>query len=89
MVTGVLVSVAVMVFAIVAHEASRPVRTFQRIAAIALVLSCLPDVAVGYGVIRGEGLTLAAIFTTMHVAAWAITVVLLPRLAPAPTTPVG
>jgi hypothetical protein len=53
--TAVLVAIAVVVFAIVAREASQPLRTYSRIAFLALVLSCLPDVALGLGLIRGEG----------------------------------
>lgn len=60
--TAALVAIAVVVFAIVASEASKPLRIFNRIAFVALVLSCLPDVALGYGLIRGEGWTLAAVF---------------------------
>jgi hypothetical protein len=43
-------------------------------------VSCLPDVALGFGLVRGEGWPLAIVFTLMHVAAWAVTVTLLPRL---------
>jgi hypothetical protein len=43
--TAVLVTIAVVVFAIVSNEASNPIRTYRRIAFIALALSGLPDVA--------------------------------------------
>jgi hypothetical protein len=78
--TAVLVTIAVVVFAIVASEASKPVHTYYRIAFVALVLSCLPDLALGFGLIRGEGWPLAVVFILMHIAAWAVTVSMLPLL---------
>ena len=42
--TAVLVTLAVFVFAWVAEMASRPLRTFRRIALGALIVSCLPNV---------------------------------------------
>ena len=78
--TAVFVAIAVMVFAIVAREASRPIRTYNRIAVVALVLSCVPDLAIGFGLIRGEGWTLAVVFILMHIAAWAVTVSMLTHL---------
>ena len=74
------VAIAVGVFAIVASEASKLLCTFNRIAFVAMVLSCLPDVALGYGLIRGEGWTLAVVFILMHIAAWAVTVAMLTHL---------
>ena len=82
--TAVLVTIAVVVFAVVANEASNPLRTFGRIAFVALVLSCLPDVALGFGLIRGEGWTLALVFIVMHIAAWAVTVSMLASLTTRP-----
>ena len=78
--TAALVAIAVVVFAIVASEASKPLRTYNRIAFVALVLSCLPDLALGFGLIRGEGWTLAVVFILMHIAAWAVTVAMLTHL---------
>jgi hypothetical protein len=78
---------AVVVFAIVSSESSRPLRTFNRIAFVALVLSCLPDVALGFGLIRGEGWPLAVAFTLMHVAAWAVTVSMLTYLTTSTKSP--
>jgi len=78
--TAVLVAIAVVVFAVVAGEATRPVRTYHRIAFVALVLSFLPDVALGFGLIRGEGWPLAIVFILMHVVAWAVTVSMLTHL---------
>jgi hypothetical protein len=78
--TAVLVTIAVVVFAIVGSEAANPHRTFRRLAFAALVVSCLPDVAIGFRVIGGEGWPLAVVFIVMHIAAWAVTVSLLARL---------
>ena len=78
--TAVLVALAAVVFAIVASEASTPVRTYSRIAFVALVLSCLPDLALGFGLIRGEGWTLSVVFILMHIVAWAVTVWMLTHL---------
>jgi hypothetical protein len=82
--TAILVSVAVLVFAIVGHQSSTPVRTFPRIALVALLLSILPELALGFGLIKGEGWPLAIVFTLMHVAAWAVTVTMLTRLTARP-----
>lgn len=80
--TAILVTIAVLVFVAVSAEAMRPVATFRRIAFVALIVSCLPDLAIGFGVI-GDGWPLAVAFILMHVAAWAVTVSLLPRLTAA------
>jgi hypothetical protein len=64
----------------VAREASQPLHTYNRIAFLALVLSCVPDVALGFGLIRGEGWSVAVGFILMHIAAWAVTVSMLTRL---------
>jgi hypothetical protein len=40
----------------------------------------MPDVALGFGLIRGEGWPLAVVFILMHIAAWAVTVSMLTRL---------
>jgi hypothetical protein len=82
--TTVLVAVAVIVFAIVGSEAAHPIRTYKRLAFGALVLSCVPDVALGFGLIRGEGWPLAAVFILMHIAAWAVTVSMLVEFTRAP-----
>lgn len=53
---------------------------FGRIAAACLVLSCLPDVAIGqFTLIKGQGWALAWIFIVM-IAAWLVTVEMLIRL---------
>ena len=85
--TAVPVALAAVVFAIVASEASEPVRTYNRIAFVALVLSCLPDLALGFGLIRGEGWTLAMVFILMHTVAWAVTVWMLTHLTTSKSSP--
>lgn len=81
-ITAVLVSAAVVVFAMVARQATSPGRTFFRISVLALLLSLVPDVAVGMGwLFVREGWTLAIVFMLQHVVAWAAVVVLLPRFA--------
>lgn len=83
--TAVLVAVAVVVFAIVGSEASNPIGVFRRIAFAALIVSCLPDLALGFGLlVRNEGWPLAVAFTLMHVVAWAVTVSMLTRLTSVP-----
>lgn len=60
---------------------AHPEVTFRRVAMVCLLLSCLPDVAIGQlGLIRNEGWTLALIFIAMHVAAWLTVVEMLTRL---------
>ena len=81
-ITAVLVTLGVVVLAIVSREATQPIRTFRRIAFVALVVSLLPDIAVGLGwLFQREGWTLALVFMTQHVASWAVTVNVLSRLA--------
>lgn len=80
--TLVLVAIGVIVFAIVADLALDPIKSYRRIAFGALLVSLLPDVAVGMGwLFRTEDWRLATVFMIMHVAAWAVTVEMLTRLA--------
>jgi hypothetical protein len=75
--TAFLVVGAVIVFAVVADMASDPIRTYRRIAFGVLLVSFVPNVltAVSWGDWQPP-IALAA----MHVAAWAVTVVMLTRL---------
>ena len=83
--TAVLVTAGVIVFAIVASEPSHPLRIYRRIAFAALILSRLPDVAIGLGwVYLRPNWSLAIAYIVMHVAAWAVTVTMLTRLAARP-----
>ena len=79
--TAFFVTIAGFVFATVATEAPAPEPTFRRIALVCLLLSFLPDVAIGqFNLIKGAGWALAWIFIAMHVAAWFVTVEMLTRL---------
>jgi len=84
--TGVFVSGAVIVFIAVASEASNPRRTFQRIAFVTLLISLLPDVAVGFSSVQWASWTLAVTFMIMHVVAWAVAVTMLTRLVRSPAS---
>ena len=76
--TAVLVTLAVFVFGWVAEMASRPLRTFRRIALGALIVSCLPNVL---GPIMARVLDLGLLaLGFLHVVAWAVTVPMLTRL---------
>ena len=80
--TGVLVTGAVVVFVAVASEASRPLRTFRRIAFATMLISLIPDVMVGFSSVKWASWSLAITFMVMHIVAWAVTVTMLTRLAP-------
>ena len=78
--TLVLCTGAVIVFALVGRFAKKPLRTYQIIAFVALVLSFLPDVAYAGSGMPGANWSSAIALMVMHVVAWAITVTLLARL---------
>ena len=79
--TAVLVTGAVLVFALVARFAPNPIRTYQVIAFVVLLLSLLPDVAYAGSSMPGASWPVAIALMIMHVVAWAICVVLLSRLS--------
>jgi hypothetical protein len=77
--TVILCGLAVLVFALLASFSDHPLRTFQRVAFGALVMSFLPLLIIGSRDLNGQlslGLTLAA----MHVAAYLPCATLLPWL---------
>jgi hypothetical protein len=76
--TVVLVSCAVLVFAVIYREAINPFRTYRRVALVALVVSFVPDVFAA--VMSLFGWPLAVIYMIMHVAAWAVCVTMLTKL---------
>jgi len=78
--TFVLCAGAVLVFALVARFAKNPIRTYQIIAFIVLVLSFFPDVGFANSPMPGANWPNAIALMIMHVAAWAITVSMLSRL---------
>lgn len=67
--TVVLVTLGVLVFAVVIRMSARPIRTYRRIAVVALVLSFIPDFFLpGQG--PGATWTAAVVLMVAHVAAW-------------------
>jgi hypothetical protein len=79
--TFVLVTGAVVVFALVARFAKNPIRSYQIIAFVFLLLSFLPDIGFAQSPMPGASWPNAIALTTMHVAAWAICVTMLARLS--------
>lgn len=78
--TTVLVTGAVLVFALVARYAKQPLRFYQRLALGALVLSFVPDVLLVTSGMPGATWPNAILLMILHVVAWAVTVGLLTRL---------
>ena len=74
--TSVLVTAAVLVFVVVARKSPTPIRTYRRIALVALVLSCVPDLFLP-GTDPGATWSAAIVLMVMHVAAWLPTVFIL------------
>jgi hypothetical protein len=63
----------------VLHESADPIHTFRRIAFITLVVSLIPDIALGLSSVRWASWPLAFTFMVMHIVAWLVTVVMLTR----------
>jgi hypothetical protein len=78
-VTAVLVTGAVFVFAFVAQNADDPTRRFRRIALVVLLLSFLPNIFLAVS-IPAAGWRVSLVLAIMHIVAWAVTVTVLPRL---------
>jgi hypothetical protein len=78
-VTGVLVTIAVVTFGIVQRVAEHPRRTFHRIAVLALVLSFVPNIAVALSGIRSDWRAMAALMV-LHVVAYGVTIAMLTGL---------
>ena len=79
--TLILVSGAVGVFALIARFAKNPIRTYQIIALVVLLLSLLPDIAYAGSSITGASWPVAISLMTMHIVAGAITVTMLTKLS--------
>jgi hypothetical protein len=79
--TFILVTGAVLVFALVARFAKNPIRTYQIIAFIFLLLSFLPDIVYPQSHMRGANWPNAVALMTMHVVAWGICVSILSKLS--------
>jgi hypothetical protein len=73
---------AAIVYAIVGRRAAQPIRTYRRIAAVALLATFIPDVALfTLKFYPGTTAGTVAALLAMHVVAWAIIVSMLTRLA--------
>ena len=79
--TFILVTGAVLVFALVARFATNPIRTYQIIAFVFLLISLLPDIGFARSPMPGASWPTAIALMVMHVAAWAICVSMLPKLS--------
>jgi hypothetical protein len=73
-------AVAIYVFVGMASYPN-PVRTWRRVAALALVLSFVPNVWLASSHIMGGDWPKACALMTMHIVVWAVCVTLLPSLA--------
>jgi Family of unknown function (DUF6069) len=84
--TVVLCSAAVVVFALVGRFAKKPIRTYIIIASIFLVISFLPDLAVPSmgAAMPGANWGYAITLMIMHVVAGSITVYMLIKLTATP-----
>jgi uncharacterized protein DUF6069 len=78
--TLILCTGAVLVFALVGRFAKNPVRTYLIISAIFLVISFLPDLAVVSAPFPGAGWPYSITLLIMHVVAGFITVYMLIKL---------
>lgn len=78
--TAFLVTWAVLVFAGFVRFTSNPIRKFKITAAIVLLLSFLPDLALGRSHLFGATWPYVYALMSMHVAAWAVCVPMLTRL---------
>ena len=79
--TFVLVTGAVLVFALVSRFAANPIRTYQIIAFVVLLLSFLPDLAYPQSHMHGANWLNAVALMVMHVVAWGICVSMLSKLS--------
>jgi hypothetical protein len=78
--TLVLCTAAVLVFALVGRFAKNPVRTYIIISFVFLIISFLPDIAAASMRMPGAGWPYSITLIIMHVVAGAITVLMLTRL---------
>lgn len=81
--TFVLCTAAVLVFALAARFAKNPVRTYIIISSIFLLISFLPDIAAVSMPMPGAGWPYSITLMVMHVVAGAITVSMLIKLTAA------
>lgn len=81
--TVVLCTAAVVVYALVGRYAKNPVRTYIIISSVFLVISFLPDIAAVSAPMPGAGWPYASTLMIMHVVAGFITVYMLIKLTAA------
>jgi hypothetical protein len=79
--TFVLVTGAVLVFALVSRFAANPIRTYQIIAFVFLLISFLPDVGFARSSMPGANWPNAIALMVMHIVAWGICVSMLTNLS--------
>ncbi len=79
-ITVIAVSVAVIVFAVIARYAHRPVHLYWQIAGLVLVLSLVPDVAMLFGTEPRHSPVAVGTLVSMYIVDAAICVVVLPVL---------
>jgi hypothetical protein len=72
--TAVLVLGAVIVFALVARFAANPIKLYQRIALIVLIISFIPDILLARSSMPGASWPNTIALMILHVVAWAVTV---------------
>jgi hypothetical protein len=78
--TTILCTGGVLVYAVVARFAKHPLRTYLIISSIFLLVSFVPDVLVAYAPMPGAGWPSSIAEMTMHVVAGFITVFMLIKL---------
>ena len=71
----------VLVFALVSRFTAKPIRTYQIIAFVFLLLSFLPDIAYPQSHMRGANWPNAVALMVMHVVAYGICVSMLSKLS--------
>lgn len=81
--TLILCTGAVVVFALVGRFAKKPIRTYLIISSLFLVISFLPDIAVASAPFAGAGWPYSVTLMIMHVVAGFITVYMLIKLTTA------
>ena len=79
--TFVFVAGAVLVFALVSRFAANPIRTYQIIAFIVLILSFVPDVVFVQVHFLNSTWPITIALMVMHVVVWGICVVMLSKLS--------
>ncbi|MEQ1573474.1 MAG: DUF6069 family protein [Vicinamibacterales bacterium] len=83
--TAFFVTVAVLVFAVVARRAADPAGTYRRVALVALIASLVPDLLLPLDGTSGATWPAVIVLMVMHVAAWWPTVRILTTLGLSPS----